>query len=315
MRIHRIEMTGFGPFRQTQVVDFEAFDDHGIFLITGRTGAGKSSILDAIVYALYDSAPRYGSSGGRQVRSDHCTPDEPTRVELTFSAAGRTYRIVRQPEYQRPKARGEGFTTQKAQAELSRLEGDQWVGIASQLRVVGEELHQILPLSCDQFLQVVLLAQGQFQRFLVASSDERQKLLRTLFRSDRFTDYDAVMQRRAGALRKELQLAESGIASTITALAEHAAQDAPAEPGEDWLTELLDGHDTDVEVAKAALEQADKELRATQDVLQQATDLAARQHRFAAASAAMTRLLADQDAIELDRQRRDRAVAAQSVAL
>lgn len=315
MRIHRIEMTGFGPFRHTQVVDFEALDDHGIFLITGRTGAGKSSILDAIVYALYDSAPRYGNAGGRQVRSDHCTPDEPTRVELTFSAAGQTYRIVRRPEYQRPKSRGEGFTTQKAQAELSRLDGDQWVAIASQLRVVGEELHQILPLSCDQFLQVVLLAQGQFQKFLVASSDDRQKLLRTLFRSDRFLDYDAVMQRRAAAMRKELQLAESGIASSILNLAEHAGQESPADPGEDWLSELLDAHDTDVEVAKAALEQADKELQAAQDALQQAADLATRQHRLAAATAAMERLVVEADRIEVDRTRRDRAVAAESVGL
>lgn len=315
MRIHRIEMTGFGPFRQTQVVDFEAFDDHGIFLITGRTGAGKSSILDAIVYALYDSAPRYGGGSARRVRSDHCTPDEPTRVELVFSAGGQTYRIVRQPEYVRPKSRGEGLTTEKAKAELCRLDGGQWVGVASQLRVVGEELHQILPLSCDQFLQVVLLAQGQFQRFLVASSDERQRLLRTLFRSDRFTEYDAVMQRRAAALRKELQIAESGIEATIERLVEHSGGPAPETANEEWLTGLLDAHQTDVEVAQADLEQADKELRAAQDVLQQATELAARQHRFTAASAELGRLLAEVDAIEQDRTRRDRAVAAQSVAV
>lgn len=315
MRIHRIEMTGFGPFRQTQTVDFEAFDDHGIFLITGRTGAGKSSILDAIVYALYDSAPRYGNSGGRQVRSDHCAPDEPTRVELIFSAAGQTYRVVRQPEYQRPKSRGDGFTTQKAQAELSRRDDDQWVGIASQLRVVGEELHRILPLSCDQFLQVVLLAQGQFQKFLVASSDERQKLLRTLFRSDRFTDYDAVMQRRAGALRKELQLAESGIASSIATLAEHARQDEPNDPDEEWLSGVLDAHDTDVDVAKAELEQADKELDAAQDALHHAEVVVARQRRFALATANLTALLAERDQIDHDRERRDRGLAAQSVAV
>src|SRR5690606_5374566 len=126
---------------------------------------------------------------------------------------------------------------------------------------------------------------GQFQRFLVASSDERQKLLRTLFRSDRFTDYDAVMQRRAAALRAQLREAESGIAATITALAEHAGQDAPEEPSEQWLVELLEAHDTDVEVARTDLEQADKELQAAHDVWQQAADLAARQQRFAVATA------------------------------
>ncbi len=313
MRIHQVQITGFGPFRDTQTVDLDEFADHGLFLITGRTGAGKSSILDAIVYALYDSAPRYGNSGGRQLRSDHCGPGDPTRVELVFSAGGRTYRIVRTPEYVRPKARGTGFTTEKPTAELSRREGDQWVGIASQLRTVAEELHQILPLRCDQFLQVMLLAQGQFQKFLVASSDERQKLLRTLFDSDRFTDYDTVMQQRAGALRQELQVAESGIASTIESLARHAEHDVPDAAGEEWLTEILDAHDTDVTVARDDLEQASKELIAAQESLAEVTDLAGRQRRFAEASALMTELAATHDAVLTDRSRRDRGIAAQSV--
>ena len=313
MRIHQVSMTGFGPFRQTQTVDLERFADHGIFLITGRTGAGKSSILDAIVYALYDAAPRYATGGGKQVRSTHCGPDEPSRVELVFSAGGQTYRIIRTPEYLRPKARGTGFTTEKATAELARREGDQWVGIASQLRTVGEELHGIVPLSCDQFLQVVLLAQGQFQRFLVASSDERQQLLRTLFRSDRFRDYDTHLQQRAGALRQQLSLVESGIAATVAALAEHAGREVPQEPDEDWLTEVLDAHDTDLEIARADLEQADKEVQAAHELLQQATDLAARQRRRAHADDQLARLTAERPVIEADRRRRDLVLAAQSV--
>nr|WP_283251901.1 SMC family ATPase [Aeromicrobium duanguangcaii] len=306
-------MTGFGPFRQTQTVDLDQFADHGIFLITGRTGAGKSSILDAIVYALYDAAPRYGTAGGKQVRSTHCGPEEPSRVELVFSAGGQTYRIIRTPEYLRPKARGTGFTTEKATAELARREGDQWVGIASQLRTVGEELHHIVPLSCDQFLQVVLLAQGQFQRFLVASSDERQQLLRTLFRSDRFRDYDTHLQQRAGALRQQLSLAESGIAATVAALAEHAGREVPQEPDEDWLGEVLDAHDADLELARADLEQAGKEVQAAHDLLQQATGLADRQRRLADAHEQLARLMAERPVIELERRRRDLALAAQSV--
>ncbi|GAA3540619.1 SMC family ATPase [Aeromicrobium flavum] len=313
MRIHQVSMTGFGPFRHTQTVDLEAFADHGIFLITGRTGAGKSSILDAVVYALYDAAPRYPSGGGKQVRSTHSTPDEPSRVELVFSAGGQTYRIIRTPEYLRPKARGTGFTTEKPTAELARREGDQWVGIASQLRTVGEELHAILPLSCDQFLQVVLLAQGQFQRFLVSSSDERQQLLRTLFRSDRFRDYDTHLQQRAGALRQQMSLAESAIASTVANLAEHAGCDVPQHPDEAWLTEVLESHDADVELARADQEQAEKEAQAAHDLLQQVTELAERQRRLAQATDLLTRLTAEQPAVDVDRRRRDLAVAAQSV--
>ncbi len=313
MRIHQVQITGFGPFHETQIVDLDQFADHGIFVITGRTGAGKSSILDAIVYALYDSAPRYGNSGGRQLRSDHCAPGDPTRVELIFSAGGQTYRIVRTPEYVRPKARGAGLTTEKPTAELSRREGDQWVGIASQLRTVGEELHQILPLRCDQFLQVMLLAQGQFQKFLVASSDERQKLLRTLFNSDRFTDYDTVMQQRAAALRHELAQADSGVSATIQSLAQHAGRDVPDTANDEWLTAILDAHDTDVEVARDELDQASKELQAAQEALQEATDLAGRQRRFAEATALLAEVVAHQDAVRADRVRHDRGVAALSV--
>lgn len=313
MRIHQVSMTGFGPFRQTQTVDLDTFADHGIFLITGRTGAGKSSILDAVVYALYDSAPRYATGGGKQVRSTHCTPDEPTRVELVFSAAGRTYRVVRTPEYPRPKVRGTGMTREKATAELSVRQGDQWVGIAAQPRTVGEELHEILPLRCDQFLQVVLLAQGDFQRFLVASSEDRQKLLRTLFRSERFSDYDVELQRRAGALRQSLREAESGTAATISALAQHAGRDVPEEVDEAWIAQVLETHDADVELARGDLDQATKEVEAAAELLQQATELAERQRRFARATEAMTLVVQQAPAIAADRVRRDLAVAAQSV--
>ncbi|MBA4609667.1 SMC family ATPase [Aeromicrobium sp. Marseille-Q0843] len=313
MRIHQVTMTGFGPFRDTQTVDLDAFADHGIFLITGRTGAGKSSILDAIVYALYDSAPRYAAAGGKQVRSTHCEPNDPTRVELVFSAAGRTYRVVRTPEYLRPKVRGTGMTPEKATAELSVRQGDEWVGLAAQPRTVGEELHEILPLRCDQFLQVVLLAQGQFQRFLVASSEERQRLLRTLFRSERFSDYDTELQRRAGELRQELRAAESGIASTISTLAQHAGQEAPAEADEAWIAQVLVAFDADVELAKADLDQATKEVEAAAELLQQATELAERQRRLASATEAMALVVEQAPRIAADRLRRDLAVAAQSV--
>src|SRR5690606_22604157 len=109
-----------------------------------------------------------------------------------------------------------------------------------------------------------------------------------LFDSDRFTDYDTVMQQRAGALRQELRVAESGIASTIESLARHAERDVPDAAGEEWLTEILDAHDTDVTVARDDLEQANKELLAAQESLAEVTELAGRQRRFAEASALIT---------------------------
>ena len=102
MRVHRLEIEGFGPFRGAQVIDFDGFADDGIFLITGKTGAGKSSILDAICFALYESVPRY-EGGGRRVRSDHAREGEPSRVALEFSTTAGRYRVERTPEYLRPK--------------------------------------------------------------------------------------------------------------------------------------------------------------------------------------------------------------------
>ena len=117
MRLHRLELEGFGPFRERQVVDFDAFAADGIFLIAGRTGAGKSSVLDGVCFGLYGGAPRYDGSEKR-LRSDHCAPEDPTSVTVEFSAAGTRWRVTRSPEYDRPKQRGTGLTTEPHRARL-----------------------------------------------------------------------------------------------------------------------------------------------------------------------------------------------------
>ncbi|HEV7950211.1 MAG TPA: SMC family ATPase, partial [Glaciihabitans sp.] len=107
MRIKTLALAGFGPYRSRQFVDFERFQDDGIFLISGKTGAGKSSILDAICYALYGSVPRFDSTQ-QHLRSDHCQPGDPSFVELIFRVHDVDYRITRTPEYERPAKRGGG---------------------------------------------------------------------------------------------------------------------------------------------------------------------------------------------------------------
>lgn len=205
MKLHRLELEGFGPFRARQSVDFDAFDADGIFLIAGRTGAGKSSVLDGVCFALYGSAPRYDGVEKR-LRSDHCEPGDLTEVMLEFTAAERRYRITRSPEYERPKTRGEGLTTEKARAVLSEWNGDRWVGIASKLSEVGTMItDEIVGLTRDQFLQVILLAQGRFAQFLLAKNDERQALLRTLFGSTVYRDYESLLEDRRRAATQRLQ--------------------------------------------------------------------------------------------------------------
>ncbi|MFF7684202.1 AAA family ATPase [Microbacterium sp. NPDC007973] len=206
MKLHRLELEGFGPFLETQTVDFDAFAADGIFLITGRTGAGKSSVLDGVCYALYGGVPRYDGAE-RRLRSDHCAPDDPTRVTLEFSAAGRRWRITRSPEFERPKRRGGGTTKEPHRALLEVSTDEGWTGVAARPVDVAAQLDEILGLSQQQFLQVILLAQNRFARFLLAKNDERLGLLRTLFGTRTFeqyaTDLDDRRKRAHDALAAE----------------------------------------------------------------------------------------------------------------
>ncbi|QKJ18486.1 AAA family ATPase [Microbacterium hominis] len=195
MRLHRLELEGFGPFRTRQAVDLDAFAGDGIFLIAGRTGAGKSSVLDGICFALYGGVPRYDGAEKR-LRSDHCAPDEATRVTVEFTAADRRWRVTRSPEYSRAKKRGSGTTVVGAEAQLDEFVDGRWVGHSSGPRNVGLALDEIVGLSQQQFLQVILLAQNRFAEFLLAKNDERQKLLRRLFGTRRYEDYQAAFDER-----------------------------------------------------------------------------------------------------------------------
>lgn len=195
MKLHRLELEGFGPFRDRQTVDFDAFADDGIFLIAGRTGAGKSSVLDGVCFALYGSVPRYEGSD-RRLRSDHCAPEDPTSVALEFSAAGARWRLTRSPEYERPKLRGTGMTTEPHRAELLQWVDERWIGRAARPVDVAHEIDELLGLNQQQFLQVILLAQNRFAEFLLARSDDRQKLLRRLFGTRTYEDYQGALDQR-----------------------------------------------------------------------------------------------------------------------
>lgn len=203
MRLHHLELTGFGPFRERQSVDFEAFERDGIFLIAGRTGAGKSSILDGVCFALYGSVPRY-ESGDKRLRSDHCDPEDPTEVRLEFTVGDHRWRVTRAPEYQRPSRRGGGLTTEPTRAELEELVDGKWVGRAGKPRDVGLLLDEVLGLNAQQFQQVILLAQNRFSRFLLASGTERQSLLRALFGTRRYEEYARELADRSKAAQREL---------------------------------------------------------------------------------------------------------------
>ncbi|RKS93126.1 exonuclease SbcC [Microbacterium sp. AG790] len=223
MKLHRLELTGFGPFRDTQVVDFDAFDADGLFLISGRTGTGKSSILDGVSFALYGSVPRY-DGGEKRLRSDHAGLTDPTEVRLEFTVGERRWRVTRAPEYDRPAKRGGGLTTEPPRAELEEQVEGRWVGRAAKPRTVGEALGEILGLNAQQFQQVILLAQNKFSRFLLASGEERQGLLRTLFGTRRFEQYRDELDRR----RREAEAALAAVVSRAGTLVEEGERLARA---------------------------------------------------------------------------------------
>lgn len=230
MKVLNLTMEGFGPFLARQTVDFTAFDDD-IFVITGKTGAGKSTILDAIVFALYDSVPRYDGTEAT-VRSHFCGADDPTVVTLEFESGGQRYKVTRSPEYQRPKLRGDGLTTQKAQATLWIERDGQWDALEVQLRDVNRRIGEILQLTSSQFLQVILLAQGRFQEFLDANTNERLTVLRSLFGTARFQQLEAHIRELAKDRSREVEAAEGNLSDLVArAVAEASAALEVDEPG------------------------------------------------------------------------------------
>jgi len=312
VRIKRLAITGFGPYKGRQTVDFEGFEGDGLFLITGRTGAGKSSILDAICFALYGSIPRFEGTQQR-LRSDHCEPDDATLVELQFAVDGRDYRVVRSPEYERPKARGVGMMTQKPTAELGVLVGDTWTGVAARPVDVGHELARIVGLTKEQFLQVILLAQNRFQEFLLAKNDERQRVLRSLFGTHRFLDFETALVDRRKQLDARLAEAGQARAQDAARVAILLGIDAPPEPTLEWFDEALDSLLVARDAAARVASEADAAATAA-DLAHRALEMVhGLQVRRTDALARLALLGNDRDAVDGKRQALDAATRAAAV--
>ena len=202
MRPIKLTMTAFGPYAREAEVDFTRFGEKGLFLITGDTGAGKTTIFDGITYALFGEA----SGSVREpdsLRSGFASPDLETSVTLTFRCRGSVYTVTRSPRYDRPKARGEGMTTHPAAAELRLPDGS----VLTAIKAVNEKIYEIVGLTAQQFSQVAMIAQGDFQKLLLADSKDRQKIFSTLFSTGsfgRFTDRLRTLEGEARAEKENL---------------------------------------------------------------------------------------------------------------
>ncbi|WP_188280165.1 AAA family ATPase, partial [Streptomyces sp. CBMA29] len=184
MRLHRLELTAFGPFAAIQRVDFDELSAAGLFLLHGPTGSGKTSVLDGVCYALYGQVP--GARPVTRLRSDHAAAGTATEVVLELTVGTRRLEITRRPEQPRAKKRGTGTTMDKAVTLLRERKDGGWQALSKSHQEIGEEIKQLVGMSCEQFCQVVLLPQGEFATFLRASATERSALLGRLFDTRRF---------------------------------------------------------------------------------------------------------------------------------
>jgi exonuclease SbcC len=219
MQLHTLSMTAFGPFPDTQRVDFDALGDAGLFLLHGATGAGKTSILDAVCFALYGQVP--GARGAaRSLHSDHAAPGTRPEVVLEATVRGRRIRLSRSPSWERPKHRGTGTTSEQARAHLEERRGDGWTTLSTRLDEIGHQVRTLLGLDVTQFCQVVLLPQGQFAEFLRADADRRRALLESLFDTERFADVERWLVERRKDSSRVLEEADQRLAGVLARVVE-----------------------------------------------------------------------------------------------
>ena len=309
MRPLRLTLSAFGPYAAQTTLDLEKLGKGGLYLITGDTGAGKTTLFDAITYALYD----HSSSGireGSMLRCKYADDKTPTFVELEFEVHGVRYTVRRNPEYQRPKARGEGMTTEKADATLTYPDDRPPVTKAKDVTAAVQE---IIGLDYNQFSQIVLIAQGQFTKLLNASTEERSRIFRKLFRTQRYAQLQERLQAEASALNQQRTAQNAKLDSLLGGL-----QFAPDDPDAEALRILcaqtvpetalalldaltarqaaaLEEVGTALQATEAQLDTVQRQLGAAAQAQRLAQQLAARQAELAAAKPALDAARAEAD--------------------
>ena len=203
MKPLQLTLRAFGPYAGETVIDFERFGGAGLYLITGDTGAGKTTLFDALSFALYGE----GSGAFRKpemLRSKYASPEQKTEVLLRFEDKGKFYEVRRTPSYLRPAKRGKGETQQLAEAELWLPDGS----VKTKVKEVNEKLEDILGLNREQFLQTAMISQGEFLKLLLASTEERQKIFRKIFHTERFAGLQEFLKAESNAREREFELLE-----------------------------------------------------------------------------------------------------------
>ncbi|WP_129843603.1 SMC family ATPase [Streptomyces sp. RFCAC02] len=330
MRLHHLTVTAFGPFGTTQRVDFDRLSAAGLFLLHGPTGAGKTSLLDAVCFALYGSVPGARQSSTVTLRSDHADPATPTEVVLDLTLGDRRLEITRRPEQERPKRRGAGTTRDRARTLLREHDPatGTWRALSSSHQEIAAELGGLLGMNRDQFCQVVLLPQGDFARFLRAGAEDRATLLGRLFDTRRFAAAEAHLADLRADAGRRVRAADDRLLAIAHRMGQAAAPltGLPAVPVDDsgapglaagllgWAAQARCAareHHTVARLALAAAETAHEEAGRHHTAI---LDLAGRQARHADARRRADALAARRPEYDADRRALERARAADTVA-
>ena len=240
MKPLKLTMSAFGPYAAETTIDFSKFGESGVYLITGDTGAGKTTIFDAITYALYGE-PSGETRGTATLRSKYAALGTPTFVELEFSYGGKIYRVKRNPEYERQSNRGGGTTVQKPDAELTMPDGR----VITKIKDVNAALEGVLSVDRNQFKQIAMIAQGDFLKLLLAETKERIVIFQKIFKTDKFAKLQKAIADDARALKNSYEETSKSIKQYINDVvfdetSMYAADMAKARRGEMPLPEAMD---------------------------------------------------------------------------
>ena len=233
MRPLNLTLSAFGAYAGKTELDLRQLGERGLYLITGDTGAGKTTIFDAIAFALFGKP----SGDGREssmLRSKFAAPETPTKVELTFSNGGKTYKIKRNPEYERPKSRGTGTTKEQPHVELVLPDGK----VLTRHADVEEKIRDILGVDRDQFCQIAMIAQGEFRKLLLAETKERASIFRSIFKTNLYTKFQERVKDNFSAIGRELKEAENSFKQYAAGIVLPEDTELPAE---NELSEFLAG--------------------------------------------------------------------------
>ena len=210
MRPLKLKISAFGPYSGVTEFDFEKLGTGGLYLITGDTGAGKTTIFDAITYALYGE-PSGKNREVSMLRSKYADDSTPTEVELVFSYRDKEYTVKRNPEYEREAKRGGGTTKQTANAEITYPDGK----VVTKIKDVDNAIKEIIGIDRNQFCQIAMIAQGDFLKLLLAPTKERMEIFRHIFKTERFADLQERLKRESGKLSDECDATKRSIKQYI----------------------------------------------------------------------------------------------------